>query len=383
MSSLRPATIEEESLYLASQLEEGAVFANVAWVAEINGDLDRVRLSRGIASLSRAHPAIASVFCTDKDGNTLVGLNAAPVSLQIVQVSSVHSAVQRSPEDNVVRELNRLSSLPIDPRGPEPLVRFYLVNSPALPSKHWLLVNAHHAVVDGTSMRIIFEDLAAFYNQDKQEISMPRVVGTTSQDEGEKKVDVTPRLVAEREVRMRQSGAWEGELMHWRQRLAGSNGQVLMPSLGKTSPEAGPGQSSSVHFSVPEDIVKQLRGVARHTDATLFGVLVAGLTVLLNRWSGEYDVNIGTAVAGRKKTVDVADLSKHGNLDRTVACLVNMAAMRLQSSPDMQFSDLVLHAKEALIDAAQHSDVPFSLVRQQYLGGSQSPFQVSNFHIFS
>lgn len=394
--SVRQATLEEESLYLGSQVGVHGEFANVAWVVKVRkGRLDPVKLSRAVAALVEVHPALKSVFFTGKEGATYVGSTGSSAKLEIIDISlKIPDDLESLPdmvklEERAVKTLNELARIPIDPRGPEPLLRFYLLqyvlmdgeevgaslklsqNLPFFDGGQWLLLNAHHAIADGTSMKILFEDLATLYDWDPK----------TNRDmlaEMRKRMIITPGMIAQREKSRLDAGAWVSSLEYWKQQLQGSNGQLVIPSIGSPTPQTGPGASASIPFVIDKETVLHLRKIAENAGSTLFSVLIAGLSVLLCRWSGDFDLNLGTVVAGRKDNNNDAYSFNDKDIERFVGCLVNTITLRMRCSPDMSFLDLVRLTKSVLAEAVAHSDVPFTLVRQEYADGVQSPYQVMN-----
>ena len=380
---VRFATVEEESLYLGSRLGVHSEFANVAWVVKVQtGRLDPDRLSTAVTALVEITPALKSVFFTGDQGATYVGTTGASTHLEVVDIpceisEDLESAVGM--EERVIETLNTLARAPIDPRGPEPLARFYLVQvtrarevahssgQRSIFGGQWLLVNAHHAIVDGASMKILFEDLARLYGADATQ----EVIA-----EMNKRAVPSPKMIAVREKNRQGSKPWLQSLQYWKSKLHGSNGQLILPSFGSPLPQSGPGPSDSIPFAIDEETTFQLREVGRTAGGSLFSVLIAGLSVLMSKWSAEFDLNLGTVVAGRRESQKDEFMIKDSDLQRFVGCLVNMITLRFEMSPDMSLLDVVKVSKSVLSDAVAHSDVPFTLVRKELQDGMENPFQV-------
>src|SRR6185369_16831878 len=84
-------------------------------------------------------------------------------------------------------------------------------------------------------------------------------------------------------------------------------------------------------------------------DATLFMVLLAALSVLLSRYSGQHDIAIGTPVANRIRT----------ELESLIGLFVNTLVLRLDTTSSDSFRSLVRQAREVCLGAYAHQDVPF------------------------
>lgn len=387
---VRHATLEEENVYLASRLGVHSEFANVAWVVKVRtGGLDPDRLSTAVSALVEITPALKSVFFTGEEGATHVGRTGTSAHLEVFNIPVEISEDLESSGDmirvekRVIETLNTLAGAPIDPRGPEPLVRFYLVQLTrdrsvagssgqmvrSIDGGQWLLVNAHHAIVDGTSMRILFEDLAMLYG------SNPKTNGEIVA-EMRNRASARPAMIATREKNCQEAGSWTESLEYWKSKLYGSNGQLIIPSFGSPTPQSGPGASDSIPFTIDTETTLQLREVGRVVGSSLFSVLIAGLAIVMSKWSGEYDLNLGTVVAGRKVSKGDEFSIHDSDLKRFVGCLVNMVTLRFEMSPDMSLLDLVKASKTVLNEAVDHSDVPFTLVRKEVADEIESPFQV-------
>ncbi|HEU0079781.1 MAG TPA: amino acid adenylation domain-containing protein, partial [Longimicrobiaceae bacterium] len=92
-----------------------------------------------------------------------------------------------------------------------------------------------------------------------------------------------------------------------------------------------------------------LRALARREGATLFAVLLAGFQALLARYSGSEDVPVGTAVAGRTR------LETEG----LIGFFVNTLVLRGDLSGGPTGRALVEQARERVLEAHVHQDVPF------------------------
>ncbi len=81
-------------------------------------------------------------------------------------------------------------------------------------------------------------------------------------------------------------------------------------------------------------------------------VLLAGLSTLVHRAGGHEDVVIGSAVAGRFDA----------ELDDLVGLCLNSVALRWPVGPTTAFATVVERAERSLLDAMDHSAVPFARV---------------------
>ncbi len=93
----------------------------------------------------------------------------------------------------------------------------------------------------------------------------------------------------------------------------------------------------------------RLKDVARAQGATLFMALTAAVKAVFARYTGQRDIAVGTASAGRGGA----------GLEQLVGFLVNTVVLRSQIDPDAPFDALLGQVRETVLDAFAHEDVPF------------------------
>ena len=76
----------------------------------------------------------------------------------------------------------------------------------------------------------------------------------------------------------------------------------------------------------------RIRELARQESVTTRQLLMAGFQILIGSYSGQEDVVIGVAVAGR---------TMHEDLEGLIGCFINMLAVRTDLSGDPTFRELV------------------------------------------
>src|SRR5205807_2589455 len=96
-------------------------------------------------------------------------------------------------------------------------------------------------------------------------------------------------------------------------------------------------------------LARELRELGRRQGATLHQVLMAGLMVLLWRYTGQTDIAVGTPTAGRSRR-EVEDL---------VGFFVNTLVIRAGVRGDDSFERVLAGVREASLGAHAHEEVPF------------------------
>jgi non-ribosomal peptide synthetase component F len=109
---------------------------------------------------------------------------------------------------------------------------------------------------------------------------------------------------------------------------------------------------ASESFTFSRELSDALRALGRKEGGTLFMVLLAGLGVLLHHDSAAEDVVVGTNFAGRHR----------GEFESVIGAFVNTLALRVSLSGDPTFKELLRRARETVLGADAHQDVPFEMV---------------------
>src|SRR4030095_15997710 len=104
---------------------------------------------------------------------------------------------------------------------------------------------------------------------------------------------------------------------YWLKQLAGTLPVLNLPT-DRSRPAVQTHRGASHNFQLGPELTRALRDLARQQQVTLYALLLATFQALLNRYTGEPDVLIGSPVAGR---------SREG-FGGVVGYFVNMVALR-------------------------------------------------------
>src|SRR5207244_12724546 len=91
------------------------------------------------------------------------------------------------------------------------------------------------------------------------------------------------------------------------------------------------------------------RELSRQEGGTLFMTLLTAFKVLLNRYTGEEVISVGTPVANRNQT----------QIEGLIGFFVNTLVMRTELSGDPSFKSAMDRVRETSLGAYAHQDLPF------------------------
>jgi non-ribosomal peptide synthetase component F len=167
-----------------------------------------------------------------------------------------------------------------------------------------------------------------------------------------------------------QGEVLEAQLAYWKKQL-GSNLPTLQ--LPTTRPRAevktnrGVGQS----FVIPSHLSTAIQVLSRQEGVTLFMTLLAAFQVLLQRYTNQDDIVVGTDVANRNRA----------ETEPLIGFFVNLLVLRTDLSGNPSFRELLKRVREVALGAYAHQDLPFeklveSLRPERNLSNTPPLFQV-------
>src|SRR5207245_1627454 len=137
-----------------------------------------------------------------------------------------------------------------------------------------------------------------------------------------------------------QGACLEAQLAYWRERLASLEPLQLPTDHPRPSVQSSRGARQVLHLSV--SLQQQLQALSRQEGVTLFMTLLAGWLLVLQRYSGQSDLAVGTPIANRSQA----------ELEGLLGFFVNTLVLRCQlegQDPELDVAkfDLTLGVAES------------------------------------
>lgn len=301
----------QRRLWLADQFTPGDPLLLVHRLFEVTGEIDARVLALALADVAAVHPALRNGLAESARGLTLL-----PLPLEEATAVTVVPAVGDGEE-----LLSRPETWLVGLSGPT--IRLSVAPVSGHTDRFLLALVAHHAFVDGWSLRILQRDLSLAYRE-RREGRLPRLPG---------EVTGYARWAAAQNCHDR-TGAAE----FWRGELTGVRDFVWPP----------PRPLNSHGLTVrPVEVPTALRQAGRRRGTTVSALLLAAMSAALYQVTGCPDMCVAVPVAGRDEP----------GVHRTIGFFVDTVPVRLQPhSPDPMVS--LPHAHQALLRSLRHP-MPF------------------------
>ncbi|MEU7007494.1 HemK family protein methyltransferase [Streptomyces sp. NPDC046332] len=331
----RPADAEpllshdQQRLWMEHQLLPGVVY-NVHMRRRLVGPLDVPVLQRSVRAIVDRHESLRTSFPV-VEGRPVVSV-APPGGTEAVRVEDL-ADYPGDPTGRALEVLDEESTTPFDlERGP--LLRCLLVR--LSDTEHLLGVTVHHIVSDTWSLALFVRELSALYEAGGDPVA----------------ADLPPLDVQYGDYalwqRERLAGdVLERQLRYWRDHLAGAPPVLALPTAQRrtTTQHAEADRMESV-LTVAE--TADLHTLCRAHGVTPFMALLAALTTVFSRWTGQQDVVVGVPLAGRTTS----------GTDHMIGFFVNVLPFRIDLTGNPGFGELLGRVRQIALAGYDHADAP-------------------------
>ncbi|WP_067503772.1 non-ribosomal peptide synthetase [Actinoplanes sp. TFC3] len=311
-----PLSPAQETLWFLDRLAPGQPTYNVPLGFELTGPLDVAALTGAVSEVVTRHEALRTHLAEDDDGPVQVVTADLPATVEVRDI----------PAGTVEAELSRLAALPFDLQQP-PLWRAHLLRT--APDRHYLLVTVHHVIFDGWSRGVFTADLAQAYSS--------RAQTTTPVQYPDYALWQRDRIAEE-----------DGE--YWKQQLAG------LATLEFPTDRPRPAEMTyrgRLHLAdIPRAEHDRLLATARDLGVTPYIAYVTAFFALLQRYTGQDDLVVGTPTANRNRP----------ELEQTIGYFVSMLPIRLDAGGDPTLGELAGRVRAVLPGAVAHGSLPFDRI---------------------
>ena len=225
--------------------------------------------------------------------------------------------------------------------------------------EHVALVTMHHIVSDGWSTAIFVKEFVAFYEAARA--GRPAALAS---------LPIQYADYAHWQREWLQGEALESQLDYWKRTLGGALPVLELPTDRARPVEPTLG-GEKLFRKLPGELYEALGALSRREGVTLYMTLLAAFQTLLYRYTGQNDLIVGTAIAGRNRT----------EVEGLIGVFINMLVLRTDLSGNPTFRELMGRVREVTLEAYAHQEIPFEKVVEELQPAralTQSPlFQVA------
>ena len=328
----RVTSFAQDLLWYVAQAAPGSAAYNIPLLSKLHGKLDIAAFERALDALIDRHDVLRTVFLAPNGTPKPVVLKRRPANLEFVDLRHMPEAKR---EAEARRLGTRYAAEPVN-LGRDPLFRFVLFSLRKEEFLFYCMV--HHIVFEGSSIGILYRDVASFYNA---------FVSGEAANLPELRLDYSDFAAWQRHSL--QGERLEALRGYWKKRLAGA--PLLNLPLDYPRPAVHTMRGAKHFFVIPPDLLAEAETFFRQIGTTSYRALCAVFHVLLRCYSGSSDISMGTPCASRCR-----------GIENLIGFFVNTVVLRVDSSDDPTFTKLIRKVDAALHGAISNSDLPFSKI---------------------
>ncbi|GAA4316739.1 hypothetical protein GCM10023149_13940 [Mucilaginibacter gynuensis] len=323
-----PLSFSQERLWFIDQME-GSVQYHIPAVFKLKGTVNRTALENTFKAIVNRHEALRTVITA-----------AGGIGYQQVQPKDNWALGYHKTEQNNEAELRSLIttliSKPFD-LSADSMLRADLLETGT--DEYMLVITMHHIASDGWSGSVLVKEFVELYRSEVTQTAP----------------NLTDLPIQYADYALWQRGYLQGEtleqkLNYWREKLDDVAPLQLPTDHARPAVQSTKGATHT--FQLKSGVGKSLQELSREQGATLYMTLLSVFKVLLHRYSGQEDICVGTAVAGRNQ----------GELESLIGFFVNTLALRDEVRGNDTFTQLLGKVKQTTLAAYEHQDVPFEKV---------------------
>ena len=326
-----PPSFAQERLWFLDQWEPGGSGYINSDAFRLTGKLNQEALERSLNEVIRRHESLRTTFAV-VDGRPVQVI--APTLTVIPTVIDLCELPESEREAEALRlateEMQRGFDLS---RGP--LLRASLLRLGQ--EEHVLQLTMHHIISDGWSAGVLFRELGTLYEAFSANRPSPLA---------ELPLQYADYAVWQRE--WLQGEVLERQLAYWKEQLGG-NLPVLELPTDRPRPEVQNYQGASQSVVLPKSVSGRLKALGQQEGVTLFATLLAAFQVLLSRYTGQEDIPVGSAIAGRNRA----------ETETLIGFFVNTLVLRTDLTDNPTFRELLSRVGKVTLEAYEHQDLPF------------------------
>jgi acyl transferase domain-containing protein/acyl carrier protein/NRPS condensation-like uncharacterized protein len=308
-------------LYIMQEMEKKSTGYNQPFVVLLEGDIQKEKLETAVRKLARRHEMLRTTFEM---------VDGVPVQFLHPPHHIPFAVDYYETGEKEAREMVKHFVKPFD-LGQLPLFRLTVVKPEEKKNVRILMLDIHHIISDGVGNNIFIRELTSLYLGKY----LPRL-------------KLQYKDFAQWYQQRFNSKEIKKQEAYWLKVFAGDIPVLQLPT-DHERPAVQSFAGDILFFDISVQETEALDKIAQGEGATLFMVVLAIYTILLSKISGQKDIVVGTAVAGRG----------HVDLQDIIGMFVNTVALRNQVQDEKNFKEFLNRVRDNTLMAFDNQDYQF------------------------
>ncbi len=319
-------------VWYLEEMHPNTLMHNLPASIRIKTKVHREALEKTLHFIIERHPALRTAIVVEE------GVPVQKILDKNLERFKPRLEVVKSSEDKIVDILNQEAQYSFDKSNP-PLFKAKLYELGEHDYVFFFMV--HHAIWDGWSFDIFFEELNTVYS------AMVK--------------NESPNFVKNPDITYADYSTWlhnlitekilNKQITYWEEKLKGPLPILDLP-LDYKRPLMISHEGSTFPFTISMDQAYALRTYAKNNGSSLFNVFLTAFKITLARYSGLDDIIVGLPVRGRTRP----------EIMQTIGYFVNTVALRSQINLNQSFEANLKHVSNTAVEAFDNQLVPFQII---------------------
>ncbi|MEK7990893.1 MAG: amino acid adenylation domain-containing protein [Thiotrichaceae bacterium] len=323
-SQLIPLSYPQQQQWFICQLEPELPIYNEPLTIYFQQEIDDNALEKALNHLLQRHSILRTRFQVHSSGQARqIIADSAYIELETIAVDIEQSAL-----DIAQHQAKKVFDLQNDLLITASLIKLS-------DTDYRLYLSIHHLLIDGVSFYHVFlpELYQAYEAFSQQKIPEFAEITTEYKDFA---------------LWQQQQTDVEADLNYWKYQL--KDLPVLQLPTDFPRPQTNTFNGKNYLFELDAHLVKQLKQLAQQEGVTLFMLLLSAFAVLLNRYTGQTDIPIGT----------VTGMRQQAEFKSVLGLFLNTLVLRTNLAKNPAFLTLLQQIKTITLAAYQHQKMPFN-----------------------
>lgn len=304
----------QKRIYALEISQENSISYNVPTLLKVDGELNLNTLEGAFKKLCERHELLRTHFTHSKN-------NFIQVVEENVEAKVVYEEVQEVEEKEILEGFVQPFDL-----NKAPLMRIKVVKN-LTSGDDYLLIDVHHIICDGESLALIFDELGKLYN----DFPLPPL-----------------------KAQYKNYSSWEykrnidSQKQYWLSKF--ENG--ITPLELRTDfqrPAWRSNKGDSFNTEIKKDRTVLIEELCKKTKATEYMVFMAAFMTLLQKYSHQKEIILGTPIAGRT----------HPDTQNMLGMFVNTLAIKGEVRAEQSFLSFLESIKSKCLKGYENQDYAF------------------------
>lgn len=315
-----PLSAVQSGIYYAANLDSNSILYNTAVGIIINKELDTSKLEKCFNTLINRHESLRAHFNLIDDKIVQIIDNNIDFKLKITESN-----------DENIDKIYRNFVKPFD-LSRAPLFRAEAIKLPN--DKMLLLLDMHHIISDGISLKILMQELCSLYNGETLPVQ---------------NIDYTDFCIWEKE--QFKTDEFNKKKEFWVNKFKEEIPLLNMPTT-YPRPSMQSFEGKDYRLNLSKDIFNKINTVAKALNITPYMLMLSCYYILLYKYTSQDDIVVGSPIVGRELP----------ELSNVLGMFVNTLALRNNVDHNLSFEEFSTNIKENCLEYFKNQTYPFDML---------------------